>query len=229
MVLGLLFLKSRYFLSNEQLLEKWVKKLYWQWFCGYETMHYQAPIDPTTLSKWRSSLGSEKLEILLKQILEVDKRRKFLDAGDLDLVNVDTTVQPKAITFPTDTRLYYKMTRTLSQLAKKAGLEVRQSYVRTSKRLLIMQNRYAQTRKNKYSKMCKKKLKTIMGRLTRDITRKLDFCGSDVLQEQMVQLLEQAVRLGNQTKTSPKKLYSIHKPHVECIAKYHQGLEPGWR
>ena len=68
-----------------------------------------------------------------------------------------------------------------------------------------------------------------MGRLTRDITRKLDFFGSEVLREQMVQLLEQAVRLGNQTKTSPKKLYSIHKPHVECIAKYHQGLEPGWR
>jgi len=114
-------------------------------------------------------------------------------------------------------------------LTKKTELEVRQSYVRTSKRLLIMQNRYAHARKYKHSKMCQKKLKTIMGRLTRDITRKLDFCGSDVLQEQMVQLLEQAVRLGNQTKTSPKKLYSIHKPHVECIAKYHQGLEPGWR
>jgi len=201
----------------------------WHWFCGYETMQYHAPIDPTTLSRLRSRLGSEKLEKLLKQTLEVAKRRKFLDAGDLDLVNVDTTVQPKAIAFPTDTRLYYRMIRTLGRLTKKTELEVRQSYVRTSKRLLIMQNRYAHARKYKHSKMCQKKLKTIMGRLTRDITRKLDFCGSDVLQEQMVQLLEQAVRLGNQTKTSPKKLYSIHKPHVECIAKYHQGLEPGWR
>jgi IS5 family transposase len=77
--------------------------------------------------------------------------------------------------------------------------------------------------------MCEKKLKTIMGRVTLDITQKLDFCGSDVLREQMAQLLEQAVRLGNQTRRSPKKLYSIHELHVECIAKYHQGLEPGWR
>jgi transposase, IS5 family len=126
-VLGLLYLKSAYSLSDEQLLKRWVENPYWQWFCGYETMQYQAPIDPTTLSRWRSRLGSEKLEILLKQTLEVAKRRKFLDAGDLDLVNVDTTVQPKAIAFPTDTRLYYKMIRILGRLAKKAGLEVRQS------------------------------------------------------------------------------------------------------
>ncbi|MEI6684806.1 MAG: IS5/IS1182 family transposase, partial [Planctomycetota bacterium] len=79
----------------------------------------------------------------MKQTLEVAKRRKFLDAGDLDLVNVDTTVQSKAIAFPTDTRLYYKMIRILGRLAKRTGLEVRQSYVRKSKQLLIMQNRYA--------------------------------------------------------------------------------------
>jgi IS5 family transposase len=93
----------------------------WHWFCGYETMQYHAPIDPTTLSRLRSRLGSEKLEILLKQTLEVAKRGKFLDAGDLDLVNVDATVQPKAIAFPTDTKLYYKMIRTLGRLAKKPG------------------------------------------------------------------------------------------------------------
>ena len=218
-VLGLLYLKSAYSLSDEQLLERWVENPYWQWFCGYETMQYQAPIDPTTLSRWRSRLGSEKLEILLKQTLEVASRRKFLNPGDLEQVNVDTTVQPKAIAFPTDTRLYYKMIRILGRLAKKAGLEVRQSYVRKSKQLLIMQNRYAHARQYKRSRMCEKKLKTIMGRLTRDITRKLDFCGSEVLREQMVQLLKQSVRLRNQTRTSARKLYSIHEPHVECIAK----------
>ena len=88
-----------------------------------------------------------------------------MDGGDLDLVNVDMTVKPKTIAFPTDTKLYYKMTRTLGRLSKKTGLEVRQSYVSTSKRLLIMQNRYAHTRKYKHSKMCEKKLKTIMGKL----------------------------------------------------------------
>ena len=126
-------------------------------------------------------LGSEKLEILLKQTLEVARRRKFLNPSDLDQVNVDTTVQPKAIAFPTDTRLYYKIIRILGRLAKKAGLEVRQSYVRKSKQLLIMQNRYAHARQYKRSRMCEKKLKTIMGRVTRDITRKLNFCGSEVL------------------------------------------------
>ena len=155
----------------------------------------------------------------MKQTREVAKQGKFLDACDLEQVNVDTTVQPKAIDFPTDTRLYYKMIRTLGRLAKKAGLKARLTYVRKSKQLLIMQNRYAYAKQYKRSKMCEKKLKTIIGRVTRDITRKLDFCGSEVLREQMVQLLEQSVRLRNQTRTSVRKLYSIHEPHVECIAK----------
>lgn len=218
-VLGLLYLKSAYSLSDEQLLERWVENPYWQWFCGYTTMQYQSPIDPTTLSRWRSRLGSEKLEILLKQTLEVAKRRKFLKDQELDQVNVDTTVQPKAIAFPTDTRLHYKMIRSLGRMAKAAGLELRQSYVRMSKRLLIMQNRYAHARQYKRSRMCEKKLKTMMGRLARDITRKLDFCRSEVLRDQMGQLLEKAIRLGNQTRTSAGKMYSIHEPHVECIAK----------
>lgn len=218
-VLGLMYLKSAYSLSDEQLLERWVENPYWQWFCGYKTMQYQAPIDPTTLSRWRTRLGAEKLEILLRQTLEVARQRKLMKSGEMEQVNVDTTVQPKAIAFPTDTRLYYKMILALGRLAKKGGIELRQSYVRISKRLQMMQSRYAHARQYKRSRMCEKKLKTILGRLTRDITRKLDFCRLEVAREKMSQLLEQAVRLGIQTRTSVRKLYSIHEPHVECIAK----------
>lgn len=113
-----------------------------------------------------------------------------MDAGYLDLVNVDTTVQPQAITFLTDTRLYYNMIRTLGRLIVKAWLKVRLNHIDTSKRLLIMQNRYAHAGKYKHFKMWQKNLKKKTGRLTRIINRKLDFCKSEVIREQMVQLLD---------------------------------------
>ncbi len=102
---GLFYLKSAFNLSDEQLLAGWVENPYWQWFCGFRTMQHEAPIDPTTLTRWRSRLGAEKLELLLKQTLEIARDRKLLKRRDLADVNVDTTVQPKAIAFPTDSRL----------------------------------------------------------------------------------------------------------------------------
>jgi IS5 family transposase len=96
-------------------------------FCGFETMQHKPPIDPTTLSRWRSRLGADKLEVLLKQTIDTAKQKNLLKPKDLNEVNVDTTVQPKAIAFPTDSRLYFKMTRALVRGARKAGLVFRQS------------------------------------------------------------------------------------------------------
>ena len=132
MVIGLFYLKSAFNLSDEQLLSRWVENPYWQWFCGFETMQHKPPIDPTTLSRWRSRLGSDKIEILLKQTIDIAKQLKLLRHKDLCEVNVDTTVQPKAIAFPTDSRLYFKMTRVLVETARKGAILLRQSYVRVT-------------------------------------------------------------------------------------------------
>ena len=97
-------------------------------------MQHKPPIDPTSLSRWRSRLGAEKLEILLKQTVDVARNRNLLRDKDLKEVNVDTTVQPKAIAFPTDSRLYFKMTRTLVRTAWNSGIDLRQSYVRVTQK-----------------------------------------------------------------------------------------------
>ena len=218
-VIGLFYLKSAFNLSDEQLLSRWVENPYWQWFCGFETMQHKPPIDPTTLSRWRSRLGSDKIEILLKQTIDIAKQLKLLRHKDLCEVNVDTTVQPKAIAFPTDSRLYFKMTRVLVETARKAAILLRQSYVRVTKRLLFQQSQYARARQMNRARRCQKKLHTILGRLTRDISRKLTQCASVETRGYVESLLEQSNRLLNQTRSSSEKLYSIHEPHVECIAK----------
>jgi IS5 family transposase len=93
-VIGLFYLKSAFNLSDEQLLSRWVENPYWQWFCGFETMQHKPPIDPTTLSRWRSRLGSDEIEILLKQTIDIARQLKFLGHKDLYEANVDTPVQP---------------------------------------------------------------------------------------------------------------------------------------
>ena len=218
-VVGLFYLKSAFNLSDEQLLARWVENPYWQWFCGFETMQHQPPIDPTTLSRWRSRLGADKLEILLKQTIDTAKQKNLLKEKDLSKVNVDTTVQPKAIAFPTDSRLYFKMTRALVRCARKVGIVLRQSFVRVSKLALVMQGRCGHARQKNRSRKHQRKLHTILGRVTRDIGRKISQCSPGKTRDDLQELLKLSNQLLNQTRTSSPKLYSVHEPHVECIAK----------
>jgi len=74
LIIGLFYLKSAFNLSDENLIADWVENVYWQWFCGFQTMQHKSPIDPTTLSKWRSRLGADRLEILLKQMIELSHK-----------------------------------------------------------------------------------------------------------------------------------------------------------
>ena len=138
---------------------------------------------------------------------------------DLTEVNVDTTVQPKAIAFPTDSRLYSKMTGKLVKAARDACVVLRQSYVRVTKHALVKQVRYAKARQMNRARKCQKKLHTNLGRLTRDISRKLEGNPDTGKRQNLRELLAMADRLLQQTKTTSPKLYSLHEPDVECIAK----------
>ncbi len=218
-VVGLLYLKSAFNLSDEQLIDRWVENVYWQWFCGFEVMQHRSPIDPATLSRWRSRLGADRLAILLKKTIEIATSEKILPFKDLAAVNVDTTVQPKAIAFPTDSRLYCKMIRTLVRISQKADLNLHQSYLRVSKIELVKQGRYARAKQMRRAGKCQRKLKTYLGRLTRDIERKLDQCSCPKTRTILKHHQGLSNRILAQTRNSSQKLYSIHEPHVECIAK----------
>ncbi len=159
------------------------------------------------------------LEKMLQVTIQVAMATKLLKPAHATRVNVDTTVQEKAIAFPTDARLYQKMRVTLVRQAQRKGIPLRQSYRFVGKRALFKQARYAHARPLKRAARMTRKLKTYLGRVVRDIERKADQYGDPVSQHLLHQQLQLAHRLLVQTRTSKNKLYSIHAPEVECIAK----------
>ena len=96
---------------------------------------------------------------------------KVITPAQLCHVNVDTTVQTKAVRFPTDARLYDRTRERLVKAARKAGLKIKQSYERVGRRLLMQQSRYAHARQPKRAQACTRKLHTNLGRVIREVGR----------------------------------------------------------
>lgn len=214
LLVGLHYLKHAFNESDESVVERWVENPYWQFFCGFEYFQHQFPLDPTLLVKWRHRVGADKMEKLLAETIETAKRKKLVKKNHLDRVNVDTTVQEKNITFPTDAKLYCKAIALLGKAAKARGISLRQSYIRKSKKALLAQNRFRHARQTKKANKQLRKLKTWLGSLTRDIIRKVD-----PADEVMKELLLRSAQLLQQEKKSKNKLYSFHALEVECISK----------
>ncbi len=178
LMVGLNFLKHAFDESDESVVERLLENPYWQHFCGFEYFQHYLPLDPTSLVKWRKRVGPKGLEKLLSETIEVAKRQKLIQRRDLDKVNVDTTVQEKAIAFPTDARLYHKMRVRLMREARKRGIPLRQSHQRLGKKALARQGRYGHARQMRRAARETRKLKTYLGgscatsdgRLHREIT-----------------------------------------------------------
>jgi IS5 family transposase len=140
---GLSILKHSYNLSDEVLCERWVENPYFQSFCGEEFFQHRLVFDRSSLTRWRQRMGEQKLHALLQESLAVATRTAALKPSDLARVVVDTTVQPKAVMFPTDAKLLNRARERLVGLANKLGVELRQSYRRVGKLALIKHQRYA--------------------------------------------------------------------------------------
>jgi transposase, IS5 family len=219
LMVGLLYLKHAFDESDESVVARWVENPYWQFFCGLCYMQHELPIDPSSLSKWRKRVGAERLEKLLEATIHTALAIKALKPQEFQKVNVDTTVQEKAIAFPTDARLYHKMRAALVRRAKSLGIVLRQNYRFKGKRLLAKQGRYAHARQMKRAAKMTRGLKTILGRVVRDIERKAGKLQGQIADEPLRELLAMAERLLAQTRTSKNKLYSVHAPEVECLSK----------
>jgi len=215
LLVGLHYLKHTYNVSDENVVEGFLENPYWQYFCGYEFFQHTLPLDPTSLVKWRKRIGKDGIEKLLKETIELGKRSKQIKANHGKRVNVDTTVQEKAISYPTDAKLYHHMREKLVKSAQEQGVELRQSYKRLSKQSLVMQGRYRHARQMKRANRELRKLKTYLGRVVRDIERKSE----GLEDEQLGQKLSLANRLLLQQRDSKNKIYSLHAPEVECIGK----------
>ena len=214
LMVGLHYLKHAYNESDESIIARWVENPYWQYFCGYEYMQHDFPIHPTSMVKWRNRVGADRMELLLAETLSTAERGRHMKANQASKIIVDTTVQEKAISYPTDARLYCKAIRRLAKLAKRRQINLRQSYVRVSKRTFFQQSRYARARQYKRAARQTRKLKTYLGRLIRDIERKMTDPDNE-----LCTMLDRTKQIHTQRRKDKGKLYSLDAPEVECISK----------
>jgi transposase, IS5 family len=214
LMVGLQYLKYLFNVSDESVVERFKENPYWQYFCGLDFFEHDLPCHPTSLVKWRKRIGIGGAEKLLKETLELARRSGFVEEPELSEVNIDTTVQPKNIIYPTDARLLNTARKALVRAAKQECIPLRQSYTRLGGKAYSSFVRENHRKDKKKSRKLKRKLKTYLGRVIRDIDRR---CPEP--SENMKYILGIARKLWQQKPGSKNKIYSIHAPEVKCIAK----------
>jgi len=219
LVAGLLYLQHMYAYSDEALLQMWVENPYMQYFCGETHFQHRLPIDPSSLTRWRKRLGEHGVEKLLEQTIEAAKEGRVIKASSLSRVIVDSTVMEKAVAFPTDSRLLERGRQHLVKLADILGLRLRQNYNRQAPRMAVQVARYAHAKQFKRMRGELKHLRTIVGRVWRDIDRKMIAVSDEVMRSRAAGILSRVKRLLEQKPSDKNKLYSLHAPEVECIGK----------
>lgn len=216
---GLTILKYTHDLSDEALCERWVENPYYQFLCGEEFFQHKLVLDRSSLTRWRQRMGEEKIKALLQESLSIAVKTEAIKPSELSEVIIDTTVEPKNVMFPTDARLLNRAREILVRLARKHGVPLRQSYARVGKFALIRHQRYAHAKQFKRANRALKTLRTYLGRVIRDIGRKIEHDGW--LKEMVfksILLRARRVRDQQQRQRGPK-VYSLHAPEVECIGK----------
>ena len=138
--------------------------------------------------------------------------------AELEVVVVDTTVQEKAVAYPTDSRLLEAARAKIALLAKRSGLELKQTYAKEGKSLRRRAGGYAHAKQFKRQRRVSKRQRTILGRLMRDVQRQMKTPSSEA-QSRLAVWLERAERIRTQRPKDKNKLYALHAPEVECIGK----------
>ena len=204
---ALLMLKHIRNLSDESVVEQWGENAYYQYFSGEQVFTAKAPCEASELVHFRNRIGAEGVELILKESIRINGK-----SGKEDKASIDTTVQEKNITYPTDSKLHRKIIKKCTAIAGKEGIELRQSYSRTLKKLGIDQRFRNHPKNGAKARKADKKVKTIAGRLVRELKRKLPA-------ESYNDELELFERVLKQRRQDKNKVYSLHEPEVVCISK----------
>ena len=217
LMVGLHLLKHARGISDEQVCAQWLENAYFQFFCGETYFQTKLPLDRTSMSVWRGRIGADTLEALLAETLAAAMRAKAVDSSQMQRVTVDTTAQTKAIAHPTDSHLLLRAIEWLNKLAKKQGVKLRQSYLRLATRARREVGRLIHGRGHKQAMRFLRKMRTWAGRLVRDIERKIE--GQPDLIHACEPKLERVKQFLAQKPDDKNKIYALHAPGVECIAK----------
>ena len=223
LMISLLYLKHAFNESDEDVVQRWGETPSWQYFSGNEYFEHRWPCDPTQLVKFRKLIGEEGVEEMLARTVEVAVTLKLIAKKELCRIIVDSTVQEKAIAHPTDSKLLETARVKLVELAKSEGIALKQTYAKEGQRLGYKAGRYAHARQFKRMRKVIKRQRTVVGRLQREVQRKLSTM-TVAVRESITEALNKTQRLIIQTKSHKTnnrapKLYSWHAPEVECISK----------
>jgi len=210
LMVSLLMLKQMFDFGDETVVEHWVQNPYWQYFSGEEEFQWRLPVEPSDLVHFRKRIGKKGIEKIFQMSIDLHGKK----AKEKEIL-VDTTVQEKNITYPTDAKLCCKIVARCLKIAKKESIVLRQSYRRTVKKLLLLQRWNRHPKNYKKALKAQRKLKTIAGRLIRELYRKLSKEGLEKYRTDL-ELFEQIL---NQKRMDKNKLYSLHEPHVYCMSK----------
>jgi IS5 family transposase len=216
---GLSLLKDLKGLSDEEVCAVWRENPYYQHFCGEEFFQHRLPVEPPSLSIFRKRIGAAGAARLLQETIRVGLKSGVVRTTELRRVNVDTTVQERAVRFPTDTQLCHKAREELVKTAYHYGVGLRQSYRRTSKQALFMANKYLAARQMHRGRQMMKTVRNYLGRVMRDIERAVERLPD--LAAAFRDDLAKAGKIYAQAinPKEPNKIYSWHAPEVDCIAK----------
>ena len=210
LMVGLLLLKQLENLSDEVVVERWVRDPYYQFFCGMTEFQWELPCDSTDLVYFRRRIGEEGAGV----IMAVSAQLHGDQSAESEVV-IDTTVQEKNITYPTDTKLYTKIIVRCWRLADRHGIRLRRRYRKEVRKCLMAQRWRKDPRKRKAAHRAQRKLRTLAGRLIRELERKLP---QNVLADQL-EAFALYRRVLSQMPRDTDKIYSLHEPGVYCIAK----------
>src|SRR5918998_519423 len=192
---------------------------YVQLFCGETFFQHALPLDRSSMTRWRQRIGPERLEVLLAESLAAAQRGGAVEERHLRRVTIDTTVQPKAVTHPTDSKLLHRGIETLARLARRRGVKLRQSHLRVAKRAKREAAKLIYSGRSRQAERQVRRLRTWLGRLFRDTGRKI--AGDTAAEAAFAGPLGLIARLLRQRREDRgrDKLYSLHAPEVECIGK----------
>jgi IS5 family transposase len=210
LMVGLLLLKQMFNQGDETVVSAWVQNPYWQYFCGCNEFQWQLPCDPSDLVYFRQRIGQAGVQ----RVLQVSAQMHGKAAHEQEVV-VDTTVQEKNITHPTDTKLTHKIIRHCWKLADRNGVKLRRRYRKAVRHYVMAQRWRRDPRKRKAAHRALRKIKIIAGRLIRELERKLP---AQVQEEHREHFALYRRVLGQQL-SDPNKIYSLHEPQVYCLSK----------